>query len=84
MSEDDSKPKKSGESHWKNSRPDRGGITTYAKDVQEKTRKRAAAQKADPATKATAAARRSNRQVNISGSFNDKGNGSSVSWYILG
>jgi hypothetical protein len=72
MSSEEEKPKKGGDSHWKTARTDRGGVTTYAKDVQEKNKKRTT-QRPDPAAKATAAARRTNRQVNSSGGYDNKG-----------
>lgn len=72
MASEEDIPKKGGDSHWKTARTDRGGMTTYAKDVQEKNKKRPT-QRPDPATKATAAVRRTNRLVNSSGGFDNKG-----------
>lgn len=55
-------------SRWKSARTDRGSVTSYAKDVQEKHQKK----KADPSLKATAAARRITRQSSSTGTFSSK------------
>lgn len=65
---EDSEQTKNG-SRWKSARPERGSITSYAKDVQEKHQKK----KSDPTLKATAAARRMSRQTTGT-SFDSKSN----------
>jgi hypothetical protein len=63
---------------WKNSRPEKGGVTTYAKDYQEKlkTKKASAssssASSSDKTTKATAEGRRMARQKSTA-RFSEKG-----------
>jgi hypothetical protein len=54
---------------WKNSRPEKGGVTTYAKDYQEKLAKKKLNEKSD---KATADARRQARKKS-SAHFTEKG-----------
>jgi hypothetical protein len=55
---------------WKSARGD-GSIRAYAKDVQEKHKKKLTA-KPDPNTRATAAARRTARESKASGDFSSK------------
>lgn len=66
-------PKKGG-SRWKSARTDKGSVTSYGKDVQEKYKKKAAAEGGgDPILRATAAARRTNREATSKEDFSTKG-----------
>jgi hypothetical protein len=58
---------------WKSAK-EKGSIRAYAKDVQEKHKKKAAAAttRPDPTTKATASARRTARENNATGNFSTK------------
>lgn len=62
---------KEGATRWKTARPDKGSVRNYAKDVQTK-HKMKLAEKSDPALRATAAARRTNRENNAHGTFKTK------------
>lgn len=65
-----SEAKSSGGTRWKSAR-ENSSIRAYAKDVQEKHKKKTLT-KADPATKATASARRTARETKASGDFSSK------------
>ena len=64
---------KDGATRWKTARPDKGSVRNYAKDVQTKHKTKVAA-RSDPALRATAAARRTNRENNANGTFKTKSN----------
>lgn len=77
QAQEESEVKSSSGTRWKSAR-DKGSIRSYAKDVQEKHKKKLASAtttaKVDPNTRATAAARRSARENNTSGGYANKSN----------
>lgn len=66
----DAKSSSGGGTRWKSAR-ENSSIRAYAKDVQEKHKKKTLT-KPDPSTRATAAARRTARETKATGDFSNK------------
>ena len=68
--EDEATPKYGG-SRWKSARPDKGSVTSYAKDIQEKHRKKSSTE--DPGLKTHLAPRLTSQKEKIPLDFRSKG-----------
>ena len=66
--EDEATPKYGG-SRWKSARPDKGSVTSYAKDIQEKHRRKIE----DPALKSQSAPRSASQKEKVPLDFRSKG-----------
>ena len=70
----DSAVVKKGGSRWRSARTDKGSVTSYAKDVQEKYKKKSAADGGgDPVMRAPASVRRAARETMAAETFSSKG-----------
>ena len=68
--EDEATPKYGG-SRWKSARPDKGSVTSYAKDIQEKHRKKSDTE--DPGLKSHLAPRLTSQKDKVPLDFRSKG-----------
>jgi hypothetical protein len=68
--EDEATPKYGG-SRWKSARPDKGSVTSYAKDIQEKHRKKSNTE--DPGLKSHLAPRLTSQKEKVPLDFRSKG-----------
>ena len=68
---DDEATPKYGGSRWKSARPDKGSVTSYAKDIQEKHRKKSSTE--DPGLKSHIAPRLTSQKEKVPLDFRSKG-----------